>query len=375
MISILLVHSEYSSLSPLTTYIQKIFQSSIISDAFTLEEAGNICRTKHINLIFFDLDIHDTGNVTNFIQRLKQHIVTENIPIIFFTEAKKDEFYKKVAGLSGYDFIQKPIDKNMFILKLHNYSKIYTNIQIAKNGVHDSVIYTQTDTVGIITKVSTPMTKLCGYTEQELLGQSHNIIRHPSMSKSFYTNLWKKINEGSSWSGVIKNKRKDSTAYIVKATIYPLLDINNTLLGYASVQHDITKEMLEIQKTKKILDSQSSIIITFKNNTLTYVNNTFLHTYGFASLADFHTKHKCMSELFLQEDKDSLQTFMNNKTPWIDYIKENTHQKNLAYITDKFSTLHIYDVQYRGSISMNQEMYVFTDITHLLGNLHNIEVI
>lgn len=365
MISILLVHSEYSSLTLLTKYIQKIFLYCTIYDAYTLEEAGNISKEKNINLILFDLDIHDEGNVTNFIQRLKQHVLTEHIPIIFLTEAKKESFYKKVAGLSGYDFIQKPIDKNMFILKLHNYSKIYTNIQVANNGINDSLIYSETNTDGIIIRVSKPMQDISGYTQEELLGNSHNIIRHPNMPKSFYTNIWNTIQNGSTWTGVIKNKRKDNSAYIVKATIYPMLDTNQKILTYASVQHDITKEMMDIQKNKKILDAQSSLIIILTNDITSYVNNTLFQYYNFKSLSDFTQKHESISELFEAFDEQALMPHMKNNIPWTEYIQQHSHQKNLAYITDKFSELHIYDVQYRGKISKGQELFVFTDITHI----------
>lgn len=365
MISILLVHSEYSSLTLLTKYIQKIFLYCTIYDAYTLEEAGNISKEKNINLILFDLDIHDEGNVANFIQRLKQHVLTEHIPIIFLTEAKKESFYKKVAGLSGYDFIQKPIDKNMFILKLHNYSKIYTNIQVANNGINDSLIYSETNTDGIIIRVSKPMQDISGYTQEELLGNSHNIIRHPNMPKSFYTNIWNTIQSGSTWTGVIKNKRKDNSAYIVKATIYPMLDTNHKILTYASVQHDITKEMMDIQKNKKILDAQSSLIIILTNDITSYVNNTLFQYYNFKSLTDFIQKHESISELFEAFDEQALMPHMKNNIPWTEYIQQHSHQKNLAYITDKFSELHIYDVQYRGKISNGQELFVFTDITHI----------
>lgn len=371
MISILLVHSEYSSLTLLTKYIQKIFLYSTIYDAYTLEEAGNISKEKNINLILFDLDIHDEGNVTNFIQRLKQHILTEHIPIIFLTEAKKESFYKKVAGLSGYDFIQKPIDKNMFILKLHNYSKIYTNIQVASNGINDSLIYSETNTDGIIIRVSKPMQDISGYTQEELLGNSHSIIRHPNMPKSFYTNIWNTIQNGSTWTGVIKNKRKDNSAYIVKATIYPMLDTNNKILTYASVQHDITKEMMDIQKNKKILDAQSSLIIILTNDITTYANNTLFKYYNFKKLTDFTTQHKSISELFEAYDDQALMPYMNGDTSWTEYLQKHTHQKNPAYITDKFAEQHIYDVQYRGKLSKEQELFVFTDITHIKNSLHS----
>ncbi len=370
MISILLVHSQYSSLIHLMVYIKKIFQYSIIYEAYTLEEAGNISKNKSVNLIFFDLDIHDENNVTNFIQRLQQHLITDSIPIIFLTEAKEEAFYKKVNGLSGYDFIQKPIDKNMFILKLHNYSKIYTNMQLNTSVINDSIIYFETDTNGIIMKVSERFIKISGYTQEELIGKSHNIVSHPNMPKSIYENMYKIIKSGHSWTGTIKNKSKNATTYMVKATVYPIFHTNGEIIRYASAQHDITKEMMEQQKNKKILDAQYSLIIIITNGIITYINKTLFQHYNFKNLADFNRKHNSISELFEANDVEALMPIMDGGIDWLDYVKGHNDKNIFAYITDKSSKQHIYDVHYRGKITSNQEIVVFTDVTQLQKQTH-----
>jgi len=296
---------------------------------------------------------------------LQQHLVTESIPIIFVTEAKEEAFYKKVSGLSGYDFIQKPIDKNMFILKLHNYSKIYTNMQLSSNVINDSIIYSETDTQGIITKVSKRFIEISGYTQEELIGKSHNIIRHPTMPKSIYKNMWQTIQSGLSWTGTLKNRSKNGSTFIVKATVYPIIHTNGKIIGYASARHDITKEMIEKQRNKKILDAQYSLIIILTKGTITYINKTLFQHYNFKNLADFNHKHKSISELFEPYDENALMPLMENDTPWLDYVKKNNDQNIFAYITDKNSKQHIYDVHYRGKIASNQEIVVFTDVTQL----------
>ncbi len=365
MISILLVHSQYSSLIPLIVYIKKIFQYSIIYEAYTLEEAGNVSKNKSVNLIFFDLDAHDENNVTNFIQRLQEHLTTDSIPIIFLTEAKEEAFYKKVNGLSGYDFIQKPIDKNMFILKLHNYSKIYTNMQLNTSVINDSIIYFETDIQGIITKVSTRFIEISGYTQEELIGSSHNIVRHPNMPKSIYENMYKTIQSGLSWTGTIKNKSKNATTYMVKATVYPIFHTNGEIIRYASAQHDITKEMMEQQKNKKILDAQYSLIIIITNGIITYINKTLFQHYNFKNLANFNRKHNSIAELFEPYNAEALMPLMDGSITWLDYVKKHNNKNIFAYITDKDSKQHIYDVHYRGKVTPNQEIVVFTDVTQI----------
>ena len=337
----------------------------MIYEASTLEEAGNISKDKSINLIFFDLDAHDEGNVTNFIQRLQQHLTTDSIPIVFLTEAKEEAFYKKVSGLSGYDFIQKPIDKNMFILKLHNYSKIYTNMQLNTNVINDSIIYSETDTQGIITKVSEHFIKISGYTQEKLIGNSHNIIHHPSMPKSIYTNMCKTIQSGLSWTGNIKNRNKNGATYMVKATVYPILHTNGEIVGYGSMEHDISKEMMEKQRYKNILDAQSSLIVIITKGIITYTNKTLFQDYNFKNLADFNKRHSSISELFEPYNAEALMPLMPDGVPWLDYIKEHKSINIFAYMKDKHSKQHIYRVVHRGKIASNQEIVVFTDITQI----------
>lgn len=375
MISILLVHSQYSSLTPLVLYVKKIFQQAMVYEAYTLEEAGNLTKNKTVNLIFFDLDAHDESNVTNFIQRLQQHLTTDSIPIIFLTEAKEEAFYKKVSGLGGYDFIQKPIDKNMFILKLHNYSKIYTNLQLSSSVINDSIIYSETDTQGIITKVSQRFIEISGYSQEELIGSSHNIVRHPTMPNSVYKNMWQTITSGKSWTGNIKNKNKNGLTYIVKATTYPIFHTNGETIAYASAQHDITKEVMEKQRNKNILDAQYSLIIILTKGKITYINKTLFQHYEFKDLNDFHTKHDSISELFEPYNEEALMPLMDETIPWLEYIKEHNDESIFAYLTDKEYQQHIYDVHYRGKIASNQEIIVFTDVTKLQEQKNTQEVV
>ena len=86
--------------------------------------------------------------------------------------------------------------------------------------------------------------KISGYSKNELIGKSHNIVRHPDMPKSAYDNLWSTIKSGIAWSGEVKNLAKDNNCYWVKADIEPEYDKNNNLKGYVAIREDITSVSL-----------------------------------------------------------------------------------------------------------------------------------
>lgn len=77
------------------------------------------------------------------------------------------------------------------------------------------VIISETDLKGIITYYNRKFCEISGYTKSELNGKNHNIVRHPDMPKSAFADMWSMIQLGKSWTGMIKNLRKDGRYYWV----------------------------------------------------------------------------------------------------------------------------------------------------------------
>jgi len=101
-------------------------------------------------------------------------------------------------------------------------------------------ISSQTDLKGRITHVSEAFCQISGYSKDELIGNSHNIVRHEDMPVSLYEEMWSLIQAGQYWEGEIKNKRKDGSYYWVRAYITPRYDNNKKVIGYSAVRKDIT---------------------------------------------------------------------------------------------------------------------------------------
>jgi aerotaxis receptor len=103
------------------------------------------------------------------------------------------------------------------------------------------IIVTETDSKGIIKFANEDFCKIAGYSLQELIGEPHNKVRHPDMPKAAFADLWKTIQSGNIWKGIVKNKTKDGGYYWVNATAYPSKTSNNEL-RYISVRVKPTQE-------------------------------------------------------------------------------------------------------------------------------------
>jgi len=104
-----------------------------------------------------------------------------------------------------------------------------------------NVIYSSTDLNGKIIDVSQAFCNISGYEKEELLGKNHNITRHSDMPKNIYQSLWSEISHNHSWSGEVKNKKKDGTFYWADTSIFPDFDDNTgQKIGYTAIRQDIT---------------------------------------------------------------------------------------------------------------------------------------
>lgn len=104
-------------------------------------------------------------------------------------------------------------------------------------------IISVTDTKGIITEVNEHFCNISGYSRDELIGHPHNIVRHPDMPEIVFEKLWKNIQSGRPFMGIIKNRCKDGAYYWVNAMIMPIMQ-DGKLIGFESVRTAATPEQI-----------------------------------------------------------------------------------------------------------------------------------
>ena len=116
---------------------------------------------------------------------------------------------------------------------------------LKKMSANDFIV-SKTDLQGRITYTNKIFMEMGEYTEKELLGQPHNIIRHPKMPKAVFKLLWDMIQNGEEIFAFVLNKTKNSNEYWVYANVTPSLDENANTIGYYSVRRMPNQKALDI---------------------------------------------------------------------------------------------------------------------------------
>jgi len=109
----------------------------------------------------------------------------------------------------------------------------------------DDFLVSQTDDKGNIMFANDDFCKIAGYTIDELVGKSHNIVRHQDMPKAAFKALWDTVNSGKVWDGYVKNKTKSGGYYWVYATVYPMKDRVTNQTRYMSCRRKPSKEEIQ----------------------------------------------------------------------------------------------------------------------------------
>ncbi|MHC4975663.1 MAG: PAS domain-containing protein, partial [Planctomycetota bacterium] len=106
----------------------------------------------------------------------------------------------------------------------------------------------KTDLKGKITYANKVFLRVAGYTEDEVLGKNHNIIRHPEMPRCVFRFLWDTIQAGNEVFAYVVNKCKNGDHYWVFAHVTPTFDASGNIIGYHSNRRVPKKSALEVIK-------------------------------------------------------------------------------------------------------------------------------
>jgi len=175
----------------------------------------------------------------------------KDVPVILVTARTEAEQMLKAINLHVESYILKPIDLDIVNSTLDKVSKdIYYKKMFDKQNhemdtyleiIDQEALVSKTDLKGNITFVNDSFCEISAYTKEELIGKTHNIVRHPDIPKSFFEDMWKTIKNGNIWNGVHKNLAKDGTTYFVNSKIFPIFDLDKkTIKEYMSIKFIVT---------------------------------------------------------------------------------------------------------------------------------------
>jgi len=123
-------------------------------------------------------------------------------------------------------------------------------------------LVSKTDLKGIITYANDAFVEISGFSREELVGNNHNVVRHPDMPPQAFEDLWRTVKAGLPWRGLVKNRCKDGDHYWVDAFVVPVRE-NDRTVGYMSVRSAPSREAVaqaealyqSLNQSKKALDT------------------------------------------------------------------------------------------------------------------------
>ncbi|MGL1957788.1 MAG: EAL domain-containing protein [Colwellia sp.] len=204
----------------------------------------------------FDLVITDINmpKLNGLAMTKKIRNLNENIPILVLSAYNESGYFLESIKLNVDGYLLKPIDMDQFLtalnkiiskVKLSEESKNYLNLLQQYQEVTDkSSVVIKTNLERKITYVNNLFCEISEYKREELIGQNHNIISHPSNSPKTYEKIWNTIQvKKLIWQGIVRNVTKSGKSFYLQSSVKPILDLNNNIIEYVFLENNVTKLM------------------------------------------------------------------------------------------------------------------------------------
>ncbi|HEY8034256.1 MAG TPA: diguanylate cyclase [Methylobacter sp.] len=178
-------------------------------------------------------------------RRLQENPLTRDIPVIFVTAASNKESETYGLQLGAVDYITKPINPNIALLRVRNQillrqfvNKLRLSAIVFENTRECITI---TDAEGNIIDVNPAFSRMTGYTRAEVLGKNPRFLKSGHHDQAFYAAMWQSINTTGCWSGELWNRTKNGECYPELRSISAITDIQGAVTHYIGISSDISQ--------------------------------------------------------------------------------------------------------------------------------------
>jgi PAS domain S-box-containing protein len=234
-----------------------------ILEASTGVQGLELLKHEKIDLIILDMELPDIHGL-KVLEKIKSG-VNAALPVIVVSGSNAPEVIRGTYKLGAAEYLHKPYIPEELLLKVSYRLEQYVAkkkldssnrlLQEYKDTIDESSIVSKADINGIITFVNPAFCTISGYSEDEVIGKSNNIVRHSDMAKEMYADMWATIQAKKMWRGILKNRKKGGTHYWVNTIIRPIINLDGNIIEYIGISTDIT----EIQDIKERLSKDLNI--------------------------------------------------------------------------------------------------------------------
>ena len=376
-------------------FVKILFKKNNILDVdFALNgaEALELYKKNNYDLVITDMimPIMDGFELIEKIKKIKPKQI-----FMMVTGLDNKEDLIRAIELRVNFFVEKPIKPKKFNQILKESIDLVTQkkeltlsnllLKQYKHAIDTSTILSKTDKNGIITYANEEFCKISKYRLDELIGKSHDIVRHPDTPKEASEQMWKTIQAKKQWQGIVKNKAKDGTEYIVDALIIPFLDTNDNIIEYIGIRHDITeleqyKDLLKkeldsttqgldekvhlIGEYEKALDESATFSRTDLKGRITFVNEMFCTINGYTKKELIGKPHNIIRHPDTPKEvyKNMWETIQNRQV-WKGIIKNRAKSGMSTYMDTTIIPI----------LDLNGEIIEYMSIRHEVTELINLQ--
>lgn len=242
---VLYVEDEQAVREEVTTFLSKYVKEIYV--AKNGYEGIALFNEHSPDLIITDLQMPKLNGVD-----MLKEINYKRTPVIVTTAHSDVDYFLKAIELQVNKFIIKPMELTQLMediqdcfLTTHLKDKLFEKEGLL-NIVDENVLLSVTDKKGVIIDVSSAFCDFVEYPKDELIGKTHQILKHEDNPDDFYKNMWKEIMSGKVFKSEIRNRKKTGEIYWANLTITPVFK-DKEIVNFTAIRQDITnKKKLEL---------------------------------------------------------------------------------------------------------------------------------
>ncbi|MGM9944116.1 MAG: PAS domain S-box protein [Lysinibacillus sp.] len=194
-------------------------------------------------------------------------------------------------------------------------------LETFKRALNSAADISITDTNGRIVFVNDRYVERVGYTREEIIGQTHQLVNSRYHPPEFFQNLWTTISGGEVWRGEICNRDKFGVTYWNDTTIIPLTDVNGTIVQYLGVYFNVSEkkrmmtQLRNVERTFRVITENTNdlIVITSEDGIISYASPSYVRLLGYEEeelLGKFYSQF--LDEESLQDWNAVLKNLQDN---------------------------------------------------------------
>ncbi|MCD6191235.1 MAG: EAL domain-containing protein [Sulfurimonas sp.] len=237
------------------------------------QEGLEFFSNNKIDLIITDINMPRLNGL-EMIKEIRK--IDTEVSILILSAYNESSFFLDSIKLGVDGYLLKPIVISQFMEILKKVTQRIKFKQEAEKNLHLlhqyqeatdlSAIVSKANLAGDITYVNDEFCEISEYTEEELLGKPHSIVRHPDNSGSIFEDMWETIKtKKETWKGIVRNKKKNGDSYYVDTMVKPILNADNEIVEYISLRTDITNIMSPKKQLEDMIDSNDeSLLVLMK---------------------------------------------------------------------------------------------------------------